>query len=92
LRQWQGRTPDHADGQYPPRNRPIQDLVNFHEVGRKGLGLDCNEALRKTVGLSYPKMVELAPKADCRHTLWQIRDAVADMFASVVRRAPHPAT
>ncbi len=154
------------DGQYTPRNRPIQDLVSFHEVGRKELGLnwaalltdlaetpvepiqshymrvgipdgalgrefgdgwapekawlleavlsenrrflrryvpavladmelhetpaglDCNEALRKTVGLSYPEMVELARKADFRHTLWQIGAAVADMFASVVQREP----
>jgi len=28
------------DGQYTPRNRPIQDLVSFHEVGRKELGLN----------------------------------------------------
>jgi hypothetical protein len=28
------------DGQYTPRNRPIQDLVTFHEVGRKELKLD----------------------------------------------------
>ena len=28
------------DGRYTPRNRPIQDLVSFHEVGRKELGLN----------------------------------------------------
>jgi hypothetical protein len=28
------------DGQYTPRNRPIQDLVTFHEVGRKELQVD----------------------------------------------------
>jgi hypothetical protein len=28
------------DGRYTPRNRPIQDLISFHEVGRKELGLD----------------------------------------------------
>jgi hypothetical protein len=28
------------DGQYTPRNRPIQDLVTVHEVGRKELKLD----------------------------------------------------
>ena len=154
------------DGQYTPRNRPIQDLVSFHGVGRKELGLnwpalltdlaetvvepiqqhymrvgipsgalgrqfangwapekawlleavlfenrrflrsyvssvladmelhqaatgqDCNENLRKTVGLSYPEMVELAEKANFRHTLWQIGEAVADMFASVLQREP----
>jgi hypothetical protein len=154
------------DGQYTPRNRPIQDLVSFHEVGRKELGLnwaalltdlaetpvepiqphymrvgipdgalgrefgngwtpekawlleavlfenrrflrryvptvladmelhqtpagpDCTENLCKTVGLSYPEMVELAEKADFRHTLWQIAEAVADMFSSVAQREP----
>jgi hypothetical protein len=154
------------DGQYTPRNRPIQDLVSFHEVGRKELGLnwaalltdltetpvepiqphymrvslpdgalgrefgdgwvlekawlleavllenrqflrryvpavladmelhqtpagpDCNESLRKTTGLSYSEMIELAQKADFRHTLWQIGEAVADVFASVVEREP----
>ncbi len=154
------------DGQYTPRNRPIQDLVSFHEVGRKELGLnwaalltdlaetpveplqphymrvglpegtlgrtfgdgwapekawllqavllenrrflrgyvpsvladmelcptatgqDCNESLRKTVGLSYPEMVELAEKANFRHTLWQIGEAVADMFGSAGQRSP----
>ncbi len=154
------------DGQYTPRNRPLQDLVSFHEVGRKELGLnwpalltdlaetpvepiqahymrvglpdgslgrefgdgwtpekawlleavlvenrrflrryvpavladmelhqtadgpDCNENLRKTTGLSYPEMVELAQKAAFRHTLWQIGEAVADILASVVQREP----
>ena len=154
------------DGQYTPRNRPIQDLVSFHEVGRKELGLnwpalltdlaqtpvepiqphymrvgipdgalgrefgdgwapekawllepvllenhrflrryvpavlaemelhqtpagpDCNENLRKTTGLSYLQMVELAQKADFRHTLWQIGAAVADMFTAVVQGEP----
>jgi len=154
------------DGQYTPRNRPIQDLVSFHEVGRKELDLnwaalltdlaetpvepiqshymrvalpdcalgrefgdgwapekawlleavllenrrflrryvpavladmelrqtsagpDCNENLRKTVGLSYPGMVEVARKAGFRHTLWQIGEAVADMFTSVAQREP----
>ncbi len=28
------------DGKYTPRNRPIQDLVTFHEIGRKELGLN----------------------------------------------------
>ncbi|MBT3267787.1 hypothetical protein HN371_11565 [Candidatus Poribacteria bacterium] len=28
------------DGRYTPRNRPIQDLISFHEVGREELGLD----------------------------------------------------
>ena len=28
------------DGQYTPKNRPIQDLITFHEVGERELGLD----------------------------------------------------
>ncbi len=154
------------DGQYTPRNRPIQDLVSFHEVGCRELGLnwaalltdlaetpvepiqphymraglpggalgrefddgwnperawlleavlsenrrflhryvpwvladmelrqtpagpDCNDTLHKTTGLSYPEMVELAQEADFRHTLWQIGEAVADMFGSVTQREP----
>ncbi len=152
------------DGQYTPRNRPIQDLVSFHEVGRKELGLnwaalltdlaetlvepiqahymrvglpdgalgrefgdgwapekewllqavllenrrflrryvpsvladmelhqtssgpECNESLRRTAGLSYPEMSDLAEKASFRHTLWQIGAAVADIFNSVTQR------
>jgi hypothetical protein len=58
------------------------------ELHQTPTGPDCNESLRKTAGLSYPEMVELAQKADFRHTLWQIGEAVADMFRSVVDREP----
>ncbi len=155
------------DGKYTPRNRPIQDLVTFHEVGHKELQIDwpalladlaatpvepvqfhymrvasprgrlgrsfsnawapehdellravlvenrryvgphsrdvlkdlelsriaegrweCNETIRKTVGLNYAQMLDLAEKANFRHTLWQMGEAVADMFAAVVERSP----
>jgi hypothetical protein len=33
------------DGQYTPRNRPIQDLITFHEVGRKELNLNWPDLL-----------------------------------------------
>jgi hypothetical protein len=33
------------NGKYTPQNRPIQDLVTFHEVGRKELGLDWKQLL-----------------------------------------------
>ncbi|MBM3859446.1 MAG: hypothetical protein FJ395_07330 [Verrucomicrobia bacterium] len=33
------------DGKYTPRNRPIQDLVTFHEVGRKELKLNWPDLL-----------------------------------------------
>lgn len=150
------------DGKYTPRNRPIQDLVTFHEVGvkelklnwpallrdlaaapvepsqahtmrvgeargelgrrfregwrpdlapllntvmtenrrylkallpdwlkelelkRSGSGLDCTEKMRAVSGLHYAEMVTLAEKANFRHALWQIGEAVADQFAAVV--------
>jgi len=154
------------DGKYTPRNRPIQDLITFHEVGRKELkldwpallaelaaapveplqphtmrigeprgelgrhfregwrpdlapllnvvmtenrrylkmlipgwlkelelertecGLDCSEKMRAINGLRYAEMVALAEKANFRHALWQIGEAVADSFAAVVQIQP----
>lgn len=35
------------DGKYTPRNRPIQDLVSFHEVGRKELKVDWRGVLNE---------------------------------------------
>jgi hypothetical protein len=35
-----GITLELLDGKYTPRNRPIQDLFTFHEVGRKELRID----------------------------------------------------
>jgi hypothetical protein len=154
-------------GKYTPTNRPIQDLVSFHEVGRKELklnwqaildglvktpveavqlhymrigkqqgelgadfmnaweggdagllrdvlgenrryqairnprllkqlelrktpkGMDCDpELTRRSLGLHYPDMVELAEKANFRHALWQMGEAVAKLFAEVVERVP----
>jgi hypothetical protein len=155
------------DGKYTPRNRPIQDLIMFHEVGLKELrldwaayfadlvatpvepiqfhymriaeprgrlgktfshgwqpqqrellqavlvenrrwcrqhaldmldavrlvrdangALDCNEAARTLTGLNYSQMVEAAEGANLRHALWQMGEAIADMFAAVVQRSP----
>lgn len=154
------------DGQYTARNRPIQDLVTFHEVGRKelklnwpdlladlaaapveplqphtmrvgeprgelgrgcsagwrpelvpllnvvmaenrrylkalipgwlkelelersGNGWDCSAAFRKLTGLHYPEMVALADQAGFRHALWQIGEAVGDLFAAVAQIQP----
>ncbi|HJN13764.1 MAG: hypothetical protein QGH33_20760 [Pirellulaceae bacterium] len=155
------------DGKYTPRNRPIQDLIAFHEVGVKELGLNwaallsdlaetpvepiqfhymrvalphgalaahfpnawspdlqpllgrvlkenrryqairsprllrlyalqkmgsdwnCNEELsRQTGGLSYSEMVEMAKRANLRHALWQMGEAIATLFEQVVERAP----
>ena len=155
------------NGKYTPQNRPIQDLVTFHEIGRKELHLDwaalladavdtpvepiqphfmrvgppvgqlawyfpngwspelqplllqllavnrryqrvrnrrlleeialtngpdgpqCHPDLSdKTGGLSYTEMVELAEEANFRHALWQIAEAIADMFEQVIQEQP----
>lgn len=155
------------DGKYTAKNRPIQDLVAFHEVGRKELGLnwpalladlcdtpvesvqlhymrvaaprgrlardfkhgwipdqqellravlaenrrylkihkdhvlkeleltrtrdgwECSAALREaTGGLGYSQMVKLADQANLRNALWQMGEAVANLFSQVVERLP----
>jgi len=152
------------NGQYTPQNRPIQDLVTFHEIGIRELKLDwpallhdlaqtpvepvqahymrcreksgrlgahfpdgwapdkekllqivleknreyearrtpgiikdlaltkgkdgqlnCSQELSaKTGGLSYQEMIEAADKANFRHTLWEMAEAIADLFEEVV--------
>tara|TARA_B100001971_G_scaffold86644_1_gene80099 strand:- start:1301 stop:2356 length:1056 start_codon:yes stop_codon:yes gene_type:complete len=155
------------NGKYTPANRPIQDLITFHEIGKKEMNLnwhalladlvDCpieplqahymrieqsrgqlskahpvgwepgrqllllevmaenrryqrirngrilkQLALRKTAagwqcnrvlserakGLKYPEMVALAEKANFRHALWQVGEAIADIFSEVVTLVP----
>jgi hypothetical protein len=155
------------DGKYTPANRPIQDLVTFHEIGVKELkldwpallsdlvdcpieplqthymrvapargelakvtkhgwesgrqllllevmavnrryqrirngrilkqlalrktaaGLQCDPALSKRAkGMKYPDMVALAEKANFRHALWQVGEAIADIFSEVVHLVP----
>lgn len=150
------------DGKYTPKNRPIQDLVTFHAIGREELHLDwaalwadeadtpvepiqlhfmrataprgrlaeefpdpwapdregllrvvlaenrrwlrvhkeqvlremqleetaqgwkCRAELQeRTGGLSYAQMVDLAQQAGFRQALWQIGNAVADLFQKV---------
>lgn len=162
-----GVTLDLLDGKYTPRNRPIQDLVTFHEVGRKELqlrwadlladlvetpvepiqphymrvasprgqlaadfpghwipvqepllrkvlaenrryqrirnerllkqlelkrtpaGWQCDDQLsRQTGGLSYAEMVELAERADFRHALWQMAEAIVDLFVQTIQQQP----
>lgn len=156
------------DGKYTPANRPIQDLVTFHEIGVKELklkwenlladlvetpvepiqphymrvarprgelaklfpdawqphhekllvsvldenrrfqrvrneyltkqlaltktdaGWQCDAELSKqTGGLSYTEMVKLAEKANFRHALWQMGEAIARLFEQVIERQPH---
>ena len=157
------------DGKYTAKNRPIQDLVTFHEVGVRELGLDwaalltdlaqtpveqiqvhymrcreksgrlgahfpdgwapdkekllqivlkenrlhqarrtsgilkdlaltkgpdgtlsCSQELSdKTGGLSYQEMIEAADKANFRHALWEMGEAIADLFENVVELQEH---
>ena len=162
-----GITLDLLDGKYTPANRPIQDLVTYHEVGIKELylrwpdlladlvatpiepvqlhymrvgrargllaasfpnawapqheelllhvlaenrryqrirnprlikqyalsktrdGWQCDAALSRTAGgLTYTEMIEMADKADFRHALWQMGEAVAQLFEQVIERVP----
>jgi len=155
------------DGKYTPRNRPVQDLVSFHEIGRKELRIDwpslladlvdtpvepiqlhfmrvakprgrladffpegwkpedeplvarvlaenrhyqrirngrileelalkrtpagwqCDASLSdRTGGLTYAEMVEAAEAADFRHALWQMGEAIVDLFVRVIQEEP----
>ena len=155
------------DGKYTPANRPIQDLVTFHEIGVKELGLNwaalltdlaetpvepiqfhymrvaqprgelaesfpnawapqhapllrqvlaenrryqsirnsrllqkyqlretkngwqCSDELtRQAGGHTYPEMVGLARRAQFRHALWQMGEAIVGLFEQVVDRTP----
>lgn len=155
------------DGKYTPANRPIQDLVTFHEIGRRELGLHWEDLLadaaespvepiqlhfmraarprgvladrfpnawvphheelltkvlsenrrylkiyvprllkeyaltqsrsgpqcsaelsRVTGGLNYAEMLELASKANFRHALWQMGEAIVQLFEQVIARQP----
>lgn len=158
---------DLLDGKYTPANRPIQDLVTMHDVGRRELKLDwaalltdladtpvepiqnhymraarkrgvlavqfpnawvpqwgpllervlaenrrylkminrrwlaeyaltetgsgwqCSAELsRQAAGLSYAEMVDLAEQANFRHALWQMGEAIVDLFEQVIQRQP----
>lgn len=164
---WPGVTLHLVDGKYTRKNRPIQDLFTYHEVGRKelqlnwpalladlaetpvepiqlhtmrvekprgrlardfpegwvpgregllravlqenrrylqiynrqvlaemelkraGAGWQCHADLQQaTGGLSYAQMIEAAEEAHFRHALWQIAEAIADLFGEVSRLVP----
>ena len=164
---WPGVTLHLLDGKYTPRNRHVQDLFTYHEVGVKELRFDWpalladladtplepiqlhymrvalprghlagyapegwlperegllravlqknrdylktyqREVLREMAltrteggwrgqlaleeasgGLTYPQMVEAAEKAQLRHALWQIAEAIAELFNQVVVLVP----
>ncbi len=155
------------DGKYTPQNRPIQDLVAFHEIGRKEFFLNwpdlladlvdtpvepiqahymrvtrpqgrlgtnfpnawtpqlgqpllkvlaenrryqrirnarllkryaltktngkwqCDQELSRAAGgRDYQQMLAAAKKANFRHAMWQMGEAIADLFEQVVQRQP----
>ncbi|MBM83157.1 MAG: hypothetical protein CMJ78_21555 [Planctomycetaceae bacterium] len=155
------------DGKYTPRNRPIQDLVTYHEIGAKELGINwtalladlaetpvepiqshymrvgkprgelarmfpnawaphlspllkavlaenrrymtirgprlvklyklrkvgkgwhCDESLSQQAGgLSYAEMIAAAKKANFRHALWQMGEAIVKLYEDVIQRTP----
>jgi hypothetical protein len=44
---WPGVDLNLLDGKYTAKNRPVQDLVTFHEIGRKELGLNWEALLTR---------------------------------------------
>lgn len=64
-------------------------LLKQLKLTRVKNGWKCDEELsRKTGGLTYAEMVTLAEQADFRHALWQMGEAIADLFEQVVERQP----
>ena len=64
-------------------------LLEQLKLTRANGGWNCDEELsRRTGGLTYPEMVRLADEAGFRHALWQMGEAVADLFEQVVHRQP----
>ena len=155
------------DGKYTPANRPIQDLITFHEIGVRELGLDwaalltdlaetpvepiqlhymrvakprgklaesfpnawapqhapllqqvlkenrryqsirnarllkqyelhktkdgwqCSDELaRQAGGHTYSEMLGIARRAQFRHALWQMGEAIVGLFEQVLQRTP----
>ena len=64
-------------------------LLRQYRLRETGSGRQCDEELsRQTGGLSYEEMVELADQAGFRHALWQMGEAVADLFERVSDHLP----
>lgn len=59
------------------------------ELRQGPAGPECHPALSKQAGgLTYTQMIELADRARFRNALWQMAEAIADLFEAVVRRQP----
>ncbi len=64
-------------------------VLDTLKLVKTGAGLQCSSELsRRAGGLSYRQMVEVAEKANFRHALWQIGEAIADLYEQIIQRQP----
>lgn len=64
-------------------------LVKLYRLRKVGAAWKCSDELsRQTGGLSYQDMVELADRAEFRHALWNMGEAIVSLFEQVVDRSP----
>lgn len=64
-------------------------LIKLYQLRKQGTEWVCSDELsRQTGGLSYLEMVKLARAAEFRHALWQMGEAIARLFESVIERSP----
>src|SRR5690606_29511550 len=75
-------------------NRRYQQIRNPRLIQLYGLrktqnGWQCNEELSQQAGgLSYTEMVQVANKANFRHAIWQMGEAIVTLFEQVIQRQP----
>ena len=68
------------------RNDRILKQLALHKTAE---GMQCDPTLsERAKGLRYTAMVALAEKANFRHALWQMGEAIAKTFAEVQRLVP----
>jgi hypothetical protein len=64
-------------------------LLKQYELQKVNGRWQCSEELaRQTGGLTYAEMVGLSERANFRHALWQMGEAIAGLFEQVVDRTP----
>ena len=63
------------------------ELANMRLLPRSDGGVDCNDKIRQSTGMNYGQIVELGREAKLRQACWQMGEAIADMFAAIVRRS-----
>ena len=75
-------------------NRRYQKIRNERLLKKYALvktksGWQCDRELTNiTGGMNYEEMVKAADKANFRHALWQMGEAIADLFEQIVQRQP----